>query len=317
MLTSLSLFSLTALLSSGVLSQNVTFRDVKVQYQTEDYEVFNVDIDSIDSLKDALETTKISRITVLDKSTIPTIHEDSISDFPQLKILQLRQNGIENIEPGAFKNVPLLEVLRLNGNKLTEIREGVFSNLSLVFLNLDHNSIEVVSEKAFDQLPKLEVLDLSYNRIKDFYPEWLKDKAVLTSVILTYNEISQLPDGTLEHYHNDIDFSNNRIQNVSQNMFASGVRKVGQLWLSDNHIEKWEESLIKGVDIKVFDISRNQLKCLDGDFEHFFVAGRTRIDNNPWNCECLLKIAKWVFEKKVRVSMRSSARSCNSTGEFL
>ncbi|KAJ3641033.1 hypothetical protein Zmor_027561 [Zophobas morio] len=295
----------TFILSPLSLSQNVTFNHVEFRYV--------VEIIPENNLKNAWNTSQITQISVFEGS-LPIIYPDSITDFPHLKDLVLSRSGIEQIHPGAFENLPVLKSLKLSENKLTTIEAGVFSNLNLLDLNLDENLIETISPHAFDNMTKLTMLDLNRNQIKIFHPEWLQGKPLLGTVRLGYNQIEHLPSGAFANYHKDAHLNNNKIKSVSRDIFGSDDNiTFGNLLFSENEIEEWKEDFVKGAKIKTLDMTRNKLQCLEGKYENFFVARQTRIDDNPWNCECFLKVEKWAVQhqREHEVDMRFCAVMCH------
>ncbi|XP_063906085.1 leucine-rich repeat-containing G-protein coupled receptor 4-like [Zophobas morio] len=305
----------TFILSALSLSQNVTFNHVKIRYAAEDDQYFTAGIISENNLKNAWNTSQITGIAVLEGS-LPIIYPDSITNFPVLKYLVLSRSGIEQIHPGAFENLPVLKSLKLSENKLTTIEAGVFSNLNLLYLNLDQNLIETISPHAFDNMTKLTMLDLNRNQIKIFHPEWLQGKPLLGTVRLGYNQIEHLPSGAFANYHKDAHLNNNKIKSVSRDIFGSDDNiTFGNLWFSRNEIEEWKEDFVKGAKIKTLDMSRNKLQCLEGKYENFFVARHTRIDDNPWNCECFFKVEKWAVQhqREQGVDMAVCARVCHAS----
>ena len=236
MRSSLFIFFATFVLS--VLSDDITFKNVKVEYATEDDKHVTVDINSARKLQTELNAAQTSRIEILEGS-VPIIYADAFSDFPVLTDLQLSGREIEQIHSGAFNNDPALVSVKLSRNKIATIEDGVFSNSKIRFLDLEHNLIENVSPHAFDNMPKLEALGLSHNKIKNLHPEWFQGKRKLGTLSIGQNQIENLPSGIFANYHNDVHLQNNKIKSVSRNIFGSDDKVVfGQLWLARNEIEE-------------------------------------------------------------------------------
>ncbi|KAJ3641035.1 hypothetical protein Zmor_027563 [Zophobas morio] len=262
---------------------------------------------------------EINSSNIITNSSVPIILADAFSDFPSLTELRLLRRGIEEIRPGALNNLPLLKTVKLGQNKLTNIEDGVFSNSTIEVLFVDHNLIENISPHAFDNMRKLVLLDLVDNKIKNFHPEWLQGKPKLEGVNLQYNQIEHLASGIFANFHNDVHLHHNKIKSVSRDIFGTDDKIVfGQLSLGYNEIEEWKEDFVKGGEIRALAMMSNKIQCLEGNYENFFVARQTYIDNNPWDCECLLKIAKWTVDnqKDFGINVENSAKKCNSTGKF-
>ena len=262
---------------------------------------------------------QINSLNIITDSPVPIIHADAFSNSPSVTDLQLSGRGIEEIRPGALNNLPLLGTVKLSENKLTKIEDGVFSNSNMEYLDLDHNLIENISPHAFDNMTKLTALNLDRNKIKNFHPEWLQGKPKLEGVNLQYNQIEHLASGIFANFHNDVHLNHNKIKSVSRDIFGTDDKIVfGQLWLGYNEIEEWKEDFVKGGEVRALVMMSNKIQCLEGNYENFFVARQTYIDNNPWDCECLLKIAKWAVDnqKDFGINVENSAKKCNSTGDF-
>ncbi|KAJ3641037.1 hypothetical protein Zmor_027565 [Zophobas morio] len=302
----------------SVLSHDITFNNMKIEYVTVDGKQVTVEINSASRLKNELYAAKAVRVRILEGS-FPVIYADAFSNLPVLRDLQLSGREVEEIHSGAFNNVPALVTMKLSRNKITTINEEVFSNSKIRLLDLDHNLIENISPHAFDNMPKLEALNLSHNKIKNLHPEWFQGKPKLGGLSVRHNQIENLPSEIFANYHNDVDLQNNKIKKVSRNIFGSDDKIVfGQLWLGYNEIEEWKEDFVKGGEVRALMMMANKIQCLEGNYENFFVALQTYIDDNPWDCECLLKIAKWAVDnqKDFGINVENSAKKCNSTGDF-
>ena len=186
-----STFILLVAFVLSVLAEKITFKNVKIWYNTEDQQYVTGKINSAYQLKTQSNASRIVRIEIFGGS-VQVIHAGDFKGFPALTDLWLSGNELKEIHPGAFSNA--LDGIRLSRNKITTIQDGVFSNSTIRFLDLDHNLIDSISPHAFDNMTDLRNLNLNHNKIKIVYREWLQDKSKL-QMDLGYNQIEHLPSG--------------------------------------------------------------------------------------------------------------------------
>ena len=300
MLARSSLIIFLATFVLRVLSENTTSK-IKIRYYvTENNQGAIVEINSVNKLETESNASQIVVIHVLEGS-LPIIYANDFKGFPLLRNLELPGCEIEEIQPGAFGDNALVSI-GLPRNKITTIEDGVFSNLTVQYLDLGRNLIETISPHAFDNMPQLKSLDLNNNKIQIVHREWFKWNPQL-SINLAYNQIEHLP--------NEVFY----IQNVSR---IDNDLIFEHLVLAGNKIKEWKADFLKGARVRSLDMSTNKLQCLEGNYANLFTALLTDIDDNPWDCECLLKIAKWAVENQrdSRIRMTNSVEICNSTGQF-
>ncbi|KAI0220851.1 Slit-like protein [Lamellibrachia satsuma] len=103
----------------------------------------------------------------LEQNVITEIPANVLSEFRQLRRIDLSNNQIVRVDAKAFAGLNSLNSLVLYGNKISELPPGVFSGLSsLQLLLLNANKITCVRKDMFQDLHNLNLLSLYDNKIQ-------------------------------------------------------------------------------------------------------------------------------------------------------
>ncbi|XP_043497521.1 slit homolog 2 protein-like [Polistes fuscatus] len=106
---------------------------------------------------------------------LPRFPTGTMSKFPNLRELLIRNSGLRIIEPKAFEGYNELKVLAIQDNPLTGV-DGSWLNLKqLERLDLRGNSIRYIAPQSFRHLPKLQYLNLEGNDLKCIFTSDLNE----------------------------------------------------------------------------------------------------------------------------------------------
>ncbi|XP_058118850.1 leucine-rich repeat-containing protein 15-like [Anopheles ziemanni] len=245
----------------------------------------------------AFEKTPNLTKVIIRNNKINTLQDDTFRGLDALEILFIISSELTTIGPNAFNGLKNLTHLTLMGNQLTQLPENLFaSSPALKAINLAHNLISnVLPAGIFNNIIELARLDLSHNQLTAFEFPSLKASHVLlhnnslttlylndhfTLVQAEHNRISKL-SGTSAKLHtlhltenNLIDaspisrminltkltLSNNPLQ---PNSVFNSLRRLEQLLLSHTNIKITNETFANMAELKLLDLSYNNLKELD------------------------------------------------------
>lgn len=181
---------------------------------------------------------------------------------------------------------PITQVLDMTGNQLHHLPREMFinsdlMNLQKLFLKSCH--LKKVEDNAFLGLSNLVDLDLSYNYLTVVPTNALNDIPSLRELYLADNPITQIEDNAFRNVLNliKLDLSNNMIEFVNRNAF-NGLELLQSLKINGNKLQGLEEHTIK------------TLSGLHG----------IQLHDNPWFCDCRMRIAKlWLTEKNIPLTV--------------
>ncbi|KAK7114364.1 insulin-like growth factor-binding protein complex acid labile subunit [Littorina saxatilis] len=154
----------------------------------------------------------------LDHNNFATLKAGSLSDFPHLVKVFLRNSLMQTLEAGAFRNLPQLKELYLTNNNIAKLPPETFQEVnSLSLLNLGANKMTSVPDLR--TLPGLTRLYLDGNQIQNAtFPEGYTNLKSLNSIVMTNNNISTLTNTTFSALSNStrrLDVARNSLKNVS------------------------------------------------------------------------------------------------------
>ncbi|XP_068655973.1 LRR receptor-like serine/threonine-protein kinase GHR1 [Aristolochia californica] len=258
--------------------------------------VAGVVLDNLNLIADA-DLSVFANLTMLVKlsmsnNSISSKLPDNIADFKSLKLFDISNNLFTNTLPPGIGMLRSLQNLSLSGNNFSgsipnsisgltsieslDLSRNSFSgslpssltNLkTLVVLNLSCNGFTKRIPSGFDTLPNLEVLDLHQNQLE----------GVIDEKILLFSKVVH------------VDFSGNlfRSSSLQKQKFLFGISETIQyLNLSNN---RFTGSLISGGglssfgNLKVLDLSYNELSGELPGFDYFYALEVLRLSNNKFS----------------------------------
>ena len=191
--------------------------------------------------------------------------------------LNLARNVIRCIAQHAFLGLEDLERLDLSGNNLTYIHQDTFQhNRKLYWLSLADNKLFTLpSEGVFIYLISLRFLDLSSCSVTDISYNIFKDIKNVKYLNISHNQIRNIKQGTFELLKElrCLDISFNSLSSLHSDSYFSNVNICDYL-PSDR-----SESCL------TTEVSSSVLKL--------------KVDNNPWNCDCEMKVLFDYISKSV------------------
>ncbi|XP_061443277.1 TLR4 interactor with leucine rich repeats [Rhineura floridana] len=254
----------------------------------------------------------------LGNNLLAALAPGTLRPLAKLRILYVNANEINYLNAASFAGLGSLVKLRLDGNALGSLGDATFSGLTnLIYLHLEANHIRWLSRNAFAGLGKLHFLDLSGNQQNLLrHPDVFKPMRLLSTLLLSGNNMQQLGKGLFQHLPNlaKLSLSGNRLAWLAPEAFA-GLGALKELRLEGNLLSQLPAALLQPLrSLEVLDLSRNVLTALHiGAFGHLhklrelslqenalvMVSGdifasspalyRLELDGNPWNCDCHLR----------------------------
>jgi len=220
--------------------------------------------------------------------------------------------------PRHEREISNLRALDLSHNVLSHVNTTTFLEpavVKLVNLSLANNVIRCVAQWAFLELAELERLDLSANNLISIHPDTFNHTLKLYWLSLAGNKLFTLPSqrpfifvGSLTF----LDMSNCSVTDIPQVIFKY-INNITYLNVSHNSIRDIQQGTFHYLkQLTCLDISFNQLTSLHADAfsnciqlsgfhqsdscewssepERSSLVVRLNVDNNPWNCDCKMKV---------------------------
>ncbi|XP_074025811.1 uncharacterized protein [Leptinotarsa decemlineata] len=244
------------------------------------------------------------RLLEISSSNISVVPSTAFSNFPFITSLRMERNHIEELLPGAFNTLHSLKEVFLRGNNIEELSPGVFNSLSeLEILDLSENNLKTLGANCLAGTIHLKSLNLSSNFLVTFNESILDQNiAEIEYIDLSFNRITDISIGNIEHKIINIDLSSNRIStmnfciselvsvNVSRNLLKS-LGKIScsntnsrliSLDMSFNNIsELFSDSFINSTQLKILNFQHNNISSLPiGLFSHLSNLEDLNLANN-------------------------------------
>lgn len=210
-----------------------------------------------------------------------------LEGFPALTNAILKANMIRELNPESFSNSRVIEVLDLSQNSIVSINTNTFNKLKhLRILNLSFNMIPKIDRDTFKENELLTKLDLSRNYISRFNriavpylthlnmtwceimtidPDALSGFIEITSLDLSNNLITDLPDTLAAENLQTLDLSMNRMTTIRNTTFA-GFPEITKINLSGNRFT-----------------SPFRVEYFEGNP----YLSELALGDNPWLCNCM------------------------------
>ncbi|KAJ2947721.1 hypothetical protein O0L34_g9497 [Tuta absoluta] len=183
---------------------------------------------------------------------------EALSNFTQLKVLDLSGNILNEPLPPFIENLTQLRTLNLSKNQYEAWAFGARSD-SLRSLDLSKNRINIIDAAAISAMPSLSRLDLSENRIYDLPPQMFEAAPNLEILHLSRNYFSDVPkfqSDSLRTLH----LSNCQISNLKPDSLLA-MNSLLAIDLSINEIEQIPDSFASNT-LQELDLSYNEITSL-------------------------------------------------------
>jgi len=188
--------------------------------------------------------------------------------------LNLAKNVIRCIAQHAFLGLEELERLDLSSNNLTYIHQDTFKyNRKLYWLSLADNKLFTLpSEGVFINALSLRFLDLSSCRVIDISYITFKDIKNIKHLNISHNQIRDIKQGTFDVLRElrCLDISFNSLSSLHNDSYFSNVSICDYLPNDSSEL------------------------CLTTEVPSPVL--KLKADNNPWNCDCDMKVLFDIFE---------------------
>ena len=170
----------------------------------------------------------------------------------------------------------------------------------LQYINLSHNNIKTINTEALAFIPTLKKVDLSFNKLshmQDFkgtFEALFRWNLELSSIDMSYNGLSYLPDKTFESNSNlsEVHMSHNIFRQVSLN--TSNLSSLAILDFRFNKIQYLDRQSMQRVD----DLYKNH--------KHGDILGQGTkplhilLEGNPFICSCeALEFLQWFVSSPI------------------
>ncbi|XP_077159272.1 TLR4 interactor with leucine rich repeats [Paroedura picta] len=254
----------------------------------------------------------------LGNNLLAALAPGTLRPLGKLRILYVNANEISYLSAASFAGLGSLVKLRLDGNALASLGDTTFAGMAnLVYLHLEANRIRWLSRSAFAGLGKLRFLDLSGNQQNSLrHPDTFRPMRLLSTLLLSGNNIQQLAKGVFQHLPNltKLSLSGNRLAWLAPEAFV-GLGALKELRLEGNLLSQLPAPLLHPLrSLEVLDLSHNSLVSLhsaafgrlhklrelslqenalttvSGDlFASSPALYRLELEGNSWSCDCHLR----------------------------
>lgn len=221
------------------LAENLFFNEGLESLNLANNQLTKIPVTSITNLA-ALSVCDID----LSNNHIGAIHSADLSNkFRSLNRLDLSNNRLVRLEDAAFATLPHLMELNLGHNSELEVTGKAFIGLEncLLHLNLDNVSITAFPELP---LPFLRRLTIADNDLPFVPPELANNMTSLTSLDLSYNDLTNVPLLThslprLRH----LSLAGNPISVLTNTSLLGAAETLKHLDISNLQLNSFEVSL--------------------------------------------------------------------------
>ncbi|OXU20991.1 hypothetical protein TSAR_016495 [Trichomalopsis sarcophagae] len=221
----------------------------------------------------------------------PIFSSNEFREASNLRLLDLRYNGLRSIEEGIFKGCTDLEelyldynnltsaptdslkgptsmrVLGLAGNNIGSVQRGAFSTLgsTLLHLDLSDNELSHLEDGALLGMENLLVLNVSHNDLSRLNSDVFKGAYSLEQLDISGNFLEEFPTEPLR-YQKDLKFlniSNNLITELERSHLTD-LQDLQVLDLSRNSIDRLGANVFSSLASLVqLDLSFNALRTIE------------------------------------------------------
>ena len=261
-----------------VLTQKYLFQSAVVSFKRlKDTRVANLSLSRLTTI-DQHQFAKAVDIKIRTKKM--KMYTGAVKNLPNLKILRVKDCGIQVLEQNAFQNLPKIEEVHMQENDLTVIVNGVFNYLPIRELWLQQNEITTIQSGAFDNMPALEIIRLNRNMLSRWDSRWFVNTPKLRIVQFRRNKVTELPAKAFI--------------NIKTSHEVNGEEYVDtQIFLSSNNISFLHPEALDGIDsLHELCLRKNNLREVDWKvFSHMTELHKLNLDKNS-----LSKIESEAFE---------------------
>ncbi|XP_036143904.1 uncharacterized protein LOC105837447 [Monomorium pharaonis] len=192
-----------------------------------------------------------------------------------------------------------IQNLDLSGNRITRLVENAFIHVKLVNLHkllLRDCGIEHIDSNAFNGLKIIIEIDLSGNNIHRLHQGTFYETLRLRVLLLNQNKLRSLENGLFFNltFLQKVTLSNNRLETIENRTF--------------NNLPGLTSLALDGNNFSTLDLQ---------SFENLPKLGSLELHNNPWNCNCKLKMFRdWTIERKLYTKPTTCQQPSHMAGKM-
>lgn len=221
-----------------------------------------------------------------------TVDFSMIKAFPSLERFQLWHLKFKSIK-GKIDGSQTLKVLVLRNTGVEQLSSDCFESLSqLKNLNLEDNHLKVLEQSIFEKNVQLEELYLNNNRLSSLPEQIFQQNTKLKTLFIPFNKITELPQQLLSALNDLEEFSVaiNQISTIPVDFFKNN-QKLRAISFTGNKIKHLDPQLFVGLkSLQIVSFKRNQLTSMDALFKQNSQLKEVFFDNNQ-----IYKVAPGIF----------------------
>ncbi|XP_031848594.1 toll like receptor [Nomia melanderi] len=285
---------LVSLKSLDINSNELTTLPKNVFEKLKNLEVLNLFGNNFTSLPgDLFQHNRKLRTVIMygNKKNMTTLPSGLFSNLTELKLVQLRSNGLitvpenlfwgsismnnislernyfESLPENLFKGLINLSTLELSFNELTSLPDQIFVDLkNLIKLDLSKNHIASISRHLFEGLTKLKILNMKKNQLRVIEDTSFKYLESLQIAIFSDNQLTL--NNSLSVYHDE----------YGKKSPFHHCPSLEELYLDRNNIsEIFGDWIISSLSLQILDLKHNQIPYISTE-DLQFISSKIKVD---------------------------------------
>lgn len=261
---------------SGTIHHNQdAVSEVKVSNYINGNNWHNAQVLTLDRLVD---TKILPTLTLANFNSLYTLYLTNISleHVPvfintTFRYMYITRNRIKSVPANAFSG-PQPSRLNLNNNEIQSMADSSI-NTGASHVILSCNQLSDFSQSWFEDPGSVEALSLDGNRIEDIQDRAFNQMTKLSTLFIRHNHLASIGSETFNSGVKYLDLNFNDIAQLTADMFARRHMPMESLYLHHNQLSYLSEALLLKLKPKAISLV-----------------------GNPWQCQCLQDIERWLRE---------------------
>ncbi|KAL1434234.1 hypothetical protein MTO96_011874 [Rhipicephalus appendiculatus] len=219
-------------------------------------------------------------IIELRNCNISELRNETFSQLPELKMLDLSYNAIEYIPGNYFHKQSKLKYFFIAANKLRSIQNTFKATRRMEKLNLSMNLIEDILD-AFVNMPALKILTLRNNRIQFILDDTFNSNSNIEHLDLSGNKLEWLGKDCFRRLFRLRVLLMTGTSLVSLNGSLHGLPNLKYLFIQDNRLGRLVDADFNGSrKLSFIYANRNNITSVRGAFKGLHELQTLRLDGN-------------------------------------